>query len=72
MERRIVSFSQDQEGHWVAHLDCGHRQHMRHQPPWQNRAWVTTPEGRGAKIGAGVACRACEDAKGPPDRGLLD
>ena len=65
MERHIVSLSQDEDGHWVAHLDCGHRQHMRHQPPWQNRVWVTTPEGRASKIGAAVACRACDDAKGP-------
>jgi hypothetical protein len=34
------------EGHWVAELECGHRQHMRHRPPFERREWVTTPEGR--------------------------
>ena len=69
MVARIVSFSLDDHGHWVAHLDCGHRQHMRHQPPWQNRAWVTTPEGRATKIGAAVTCRVCGERKEPRDTG---
>ena len=72
MDRCIVSFSQDQDGLWVAHLDCGHRQHMRHQPPWQNRPWVTTPEGRATRLGVTVPCRACEDAKDGGSRPALD
>ncbi|EPN68410.1 hypothetical protein A245_03798, partial [Pseudomonas syringae pv. actinidiae ICMP 19096] len=24
-------------------LSCGHTQHLRHQPPWQSRAWVLDP-----------------------------
>ncbi|HEV8397219.1 MAG TPA: DUF3565 domain-containing protein [Vicinamibacterales bacterium] len=59
MERRIVAFSQDDEGHWVAELECGHRQHMRHRPPFERRDWVTTPEGRESRIGVMVNCRAC-------------
>lgn len=31
--RRIVGFHQDQKGHWVADLECGHAQHVRHDPP---------------------------------------
>ncbi|HVT37151.1 MAG TPA: DUF3565 domain-containing protein [Nevskiaceae bacterium] len=27
----------------MAELECGHRQHVRHQPPGINRPWVTTP-----------------------------
>jgi len=69
MDRRIVSFSQDQDGHWVARLDCGHQQHMRHQPPWQNRPWVTTPEGRATMLAVTVPCRACDDATGVRNRG---
>ena len=46
-ERLIVGFHQDQEGDWVAELDCGHNQHVRHNPPWQERAWVLSSEGRG-------------------------
>lgn len=34
MKRSIAGFHQDEESHWVAELDCGHGQHMRHDPPW--------------------------------------
>jgi hypothetical protein len=60
MERRITSFTQDEEGHWVAELECGHRQHMRHRPPFENRPWVTTPEGRESRIGVEVNCKRCD------------
>jgi hypothetical protein len=58
-ERRITGFHQDQEGHWVAELECGHAQHMRHQPPWQVRPWVLTPAGRASFLGTAIPCRAC-------------
>jgi hypothetical protein len=58
-QRAIVAFRQDADGHWVADLECGHSQHMRHDPPWQNRPWVLTAEGRARFISVGVACRAC-------------
>ena len=59
MERRIVGFRQDDEGHWVAELECGHSQHVRHDPPWQVREWVTTAEGRVGRIGQALECRQC-------------
>jgi len=46
VQQRIAGFHQDEEGDWVAELECGHSQHMRHDPPWQVRTWVTTDEGR--------------------------
>lgn len=55
----IEDFVRDDEGHWVALLDCGHRQHVRHNPPWQERDWVLDPEGRAAKLGASLPCRWC-------------
>jgi hypothetical protein len=58
-QRAIVGFHQDDEGHWVAELECGHSQHMRHQPPWQNRRWVLTAEGRAQFIGVRIECRRC-------------
>jgi hypothetical protein len=64
-ERRIVGYHQDQEQHWVAELECGHTQHLRHTPPWQVRPWVTTPEGRATHIGTLLACRLCELAEKP-------
>ena len=41
IQRRIVGYHQDQLGDWVAELECGHGQHVRHDPPWQVREWVT-------------------------------
>jgi hypothetical protein len=51
MERRIIGFHQDDEQHWVAELECGHTQHVRHDPPWSHRPWVVTAEGRSEAIG---------------------
>jgi hypothetical protein len=59
VERRIVGFHQDDEQHWVADLECGHSQHVRHDPPWQQRPWVTTPGGREAHLGMALDCRLC-------------
>jgi len=42
--RKIVGFHQDENGDWVAELECGHGQHVRHKPPWTSRPWVTTPK----------------------------
>jgi len=44
VKQPIVGYHLDDEGHWVAELACGHGQHVRHDPPWQVRPWVTTPE----------------------------
>lgn len=60
MKQRIIGFHQDEEGHWVADLACGHAQHTRHDPPWQNRSWVTTPEGRASRLGLRLDCLKCE------------
>ena len=61
--RRITDFHQDAEGHWVAELECGHRQHVRHDPPWQVRPWVATEEGRARFVGTEVACGACGEVE---------
>ena len=58
--RRIVGFHQDEEHHWVAELECGHTQHVRHDPPWQLRPWVVTPEGRQSFLGATLNCVECD------------
>ncbi|MBX5496417.1 MAG: DUF3565 domain-containing protein [Bryobacteraceae bacterium] len=64
MKRAIVGFHLDEEGHWVADLECGHTRHVRHQPPWTERPWVLTPEGRAQFIGFQLECVKC-DAEGP-------
>lgn len=61
MKRRVIDFHQDEERHWVADLECGHSQHVRHDPPWQTRPWVTTVEGRKAHLGMLLDCRLCSE-----------
>ena len=58
----IIGFHSDEEGHWVAELSCGHTQHLRHQPPWQSRAWVLDATQRLGKIGQPFACGWCAQA----------
>ncbi|HVJ91776.1 MAG TPA: DUF3565 domain-containing protein [Labilithrix sp.] len=58
-ESPICAFHQDDEGHWVADLACGHSQHVRHRPPMEVREWVLTEEGRRGRIGASLPCRYC-------------
>lgn len=65
MRQRIVGFHEDTAGDWVAELECGHEQHVRHEPPWRIRPWVQTPEGRAAMIGTALDCLRCE-AGAPP------
>ena len=64
MPRAVVAFHQDETGDWVADLVCGHRQHVRHRPPWTLRPWVLTPEGRAERIGASLECVLCERVEG--------
>nr|WP_233282047.1 DUF3565 domain-containing protein [Pseudomonas mangiferae] len=56
---RLTGFHRDPEGHWVAELSCGHTQHLRHQPPWQNRPWVLDPRQREKRLGEPFACGWC-------------
>jgi hypothetical protein len=63
MKRPIVGFHQDDELDWVAELECGHNQHVRHRPPWINRPWVVTPEGRARMIGASLLCKKCDEGR---------
>ena len=59
MEQPMTGFFQDEEGHWVAVLRCGHTQHVRHDPPWQSRPWVVTEVGRNQMLGAKLTCILC-------------
>jgi hypothetical protein len=64
MKQAITGFHQDDEGHWVAELACGHNQHVRHDPPWQLRPWVVTEEGRRTRLGEVLNCVLCDQAAG--------
>ncbi|OUS23943.1 hypothetical protein A9Q99_25645 [Gammaproteobacteria bacterium 45_16_T64] len=67
MKRNIVGFHLDEEGDWVAELDCYHGQHVRHAPPFIMRPWVTTEEGRQDKIGEALECVRCDALEFPED-----
>ena len=60
MDKPIVGFHQDDQQDWVAELECGHNQHVRHNPPWTNRPWVITVQGREAALGRILACKKCD------------
>ena len=66
MERTIVGFHPDAQGEWVAELACGHRRHVRHQPPFQLAAWVLEAEGRRQRVGAPIECRLCDQSVQAP------
>jgi Protein of unknown function (DUF3565) len=57
--RKIVDFHLDENLDWVAELECAHQQLVRHNPPWTNRHWVTTPQGRLAHLGQELECLMC-------------
>ena len=61
MQQPITGYHLDDDGHWVAELACGHGQHVRHDPPWQLRPWVTTEAGRTAFLGTELNCVRCDE-----------
>jgi hypothetical protein len=65
VKRKIVGYHRDDEGHWVAELECGHGQHVRHDPPWQVREWVTTQDGRDSFLGTELDCVRCDRGEPP-------
>ena len=62
MKQPITGFHLDAENHWDADLACGHRQHMRHDPPWMERPWILTEEGRRSRLGIELECKRCDEA----------
>lgn len=70
MQKRITGFHRDPEQHWVAELECGHAQHVRHDPPWQTRPWVLTEGTRDAHLGTTLDCLLCDPEVSGPSVGL--
>ncbi|MGB0894573.1 MAG: DUF3565 domain-containing protein [Parashewanella sp.] len=60
MKQPIVGYHKDTENDWVAELKCGHFQHVRHNPPFFNRPWVTTSTGRNRFLGHHLQCKKCD------------
>jgi tellurite resistance-related uncharacterized protein len=67
VERRIVAFFNDDAGDWVARLDCLHRQHVRHNPPFRCASWVLDDDARSWHVGTALDCPLCDRAELPPD-----
>jgi hypothetical protein len=63
MNRSITDFDTDGDQEWRAKLECGHYQHVRHDPPLRTREWVNTAEGRTSRIGMELDCRKCDEKK---------
>lgn len=55
----IISFQRESDTAWVAQLDCGHTQHIRHAPPFKLAPWVVGEQARAERIGALLPCPLC-------------
>ena len=65
MIRTIDGFHRDDQGDWIADLSCLHSQHVRHRPPFFDRPWVGTEDGRRGRIGSEIDCPLCDRAELP-------
>lgn len=65
MQRKITGFHTDDAGDWVAELDCGHGQHVRHKPPFFNRPWTLSEAGRTSQLGVSRDCKRCQQLEWP-------
>ena len=61
MKQKITGYEKDDEGHWRAVLECGHYQHVRHDPPLVTRTWVLDEEGRASRLGFELDCKRCDE-----------
>lgn len=68
MQQPITGYHKDDEGHWVAQLACGHNQHVRHDPPWMIRQWVTTADGRTQMLDFRLDCKKCDEGAPADER----
>jgi hypothetical protein len=59
MKAKITGSHEDEYKDRVADLSCGHLRHFRHNPLFQTREWVTSPQGRDAHIGLELDCKNC-------------
>jgi len=63
MQQAICAYHKDEHDDWVAELECGHFQHVRHKPPFINRPWTESSEGRSSMIGFKLECKKCDRAE---------
>lgn len=60
MERTILEFEIDEEGDWRVLLDCGHKRHLRHEPPREIRPELADPQARESAVGKSINCGRCQ------------
>jgi len=65
--RKIVGFEVDDVGDWTARLDCLHRQHIRHRPPFRLAAWIEDEDERTRRVGITLPCPLCDRCELPVD-----
>lgn len=63
MKQKIIGYHKDEDNDWVAELQCGHFQHVRHTPPFINRPWVITVQGRNSMLGYPLNCKKCDSGE---------
>lgn len=61
MKRKIIGFDKDESGDWRAELECGHFQHLRHDPPLTTRPWILDEAERRKKLGLELNCIKCDN-----------
>lgn len=71
VQRTIIDYYQDDDDDWVAELSCGHNQHVRHNPPWQERPWIVNAAGRADRVGKPLECPLCDRAELPGNLRLV-
>lgn len=71
MQRRVVGFTVDDEGDRVVLLDCHHRQHVRHQPPFRLAPWIEDATERERRVGTPWPCPLCDRCEIPADLVVL-
>ena len=65
MHRSMIGFRRDDDGSWVAELSCLHSQHIRHEPPFREAAWVEDDLERARRVGQPLECPLCDRAELP-------
>jgi len=60
-----MGFRRDDDGDWVAGLSCLHSQHIRHEPPFREAAWIEDDQERARRIGQPLDCPLCDRAEMP-------
>lgn len=61
----MTGFRRDDDGDWVAELSCLHAQHVRHQPPFSEAAWIEDDEERRRRVGEPLDCPLCDRTELP-------